>query len=52
MAGTDKYRHSSSKRVKVIMCGQFPSFQSRHQVSYLLVLSLLRISEFNEKNIE
>ena len=44
MAGMDKYRHSSTKRVKVKICGQLPSSDqilTRYEVSCLLVLRLL-----------
>ena len=44
MTGMDKYRHSSSRRVKVKMFGQLPSFDrilTRYKVSCLLVLQLL-----------
>ena len=44
MGGVNQYRNSSSKRVKVNICGRFPSFYRNlcsYQVSYVVVLWLL-----------
>ena len=50
MGGANQYRNSSSKRVKVNICGRFPSFYRNlcsYHVSYVVVVIELR--KFNDK---
>ena len=50
MGRRDQYRHSSSKRVKVEICGPLPSFDEIQMRSFMSTgITIIELREFKEK---